>query len=158
MKEEEDEVTLLMFSLLFCLSFSIVLSVRMTCYASLLNLLKVHAYTHTHTCTHTQSHSVSQQRDGWMDGSLGRPIFFFLLLFVGGVDTLRWQHKGSCSKWCGITRSLFSLLCRRTNRNRHPIYLFFFLKTTDSASLHVWKNPPSHSVCPSNPANNSKRK
>lgn len=75
---------LLMFLLSAFSSSFIVLSVRMTCYASLLNpkLKVLHAYTH----------SVRREMDGCWAGATADPFFFFLLE-VDRVDTLRRQHK-----------------------------------------------------------------
>ena len=119
--KEGEKVTdfsfhLLMFLLSAFSSSFIVLSVRMTCYASLLNpkLKVLHAYTH----------SVRRWMDGWMLGwGDGRPIFFSSSSCWKSTELTHCDdNTRECSKWCGITRSLFPPC-----RTKPPPHFFLFL-------------------------------
>lgn len=111
----------------------IVLSVRMTCYASLLN-----PKAQSTTCIH----SLSQERDGWMDGCWAGATadpFFFFLLEVDRVDTLRRQHK---RVWQVVRHNEITFPSVSYKTTTPFYFIFYYFSPNDSASLHVWNNPP----------------
>jgi hypothetical protein len=88
-------------------------------------------------------HSLSQERDGWMDGWMlgwgdGRPIFFSSSSCWKSTELTHCDdNTRECGKWCGITRSLFPPC-----RTKPPPHFFSIFFPNNSASLHVWNNPP----------------
>jgi hypothetical protein len=90
---------------------------------------------------HTLTQSGERWMDGWMDVGLGRRpthfFFFFFLLEVDRVDTLRRQHK---RVWQVVRHNeiTFPSVSYKTTT---PFFFSIFFPN-NSASLHVWNNPP----------------
>ncbi len=91
-------------------------------------------------------HTLTQSGERWMDGWMlgwgwgdGRPIFFFFffLLEVDRVDTLRRQHK---RVWQVVRHNEITFPSVSYKTATPILFLYFF--PNDSASLHVWNNPP----------------